>query len=693
MNTKLHIFCFEEREIFSALDNQIDWDNHDWNITKWTPHRGAIKVISFRTTKKFSKKVPNTYLKTNGDPLPTLYMDFTKSCLSYFKRVRGSKFASVNAFLIELKRLYFIMYQRGEKDPTLLTRWHFEECINYLKIIEYKNIYNSATNLKVISDLIDEKRLTEKPINYTINIKNNHRYYSKKDISSDIDLREKSKLPSFEAMSSYAICTNNPINENEEILLRTIDLLIVTGMRANEVCYIPYDCWVEKLKLDKKGSPILDMNGNELKSFGIRYYAEKKFKDRVHWLAPQDVPFAKRAIDRLKILTKEARETSLWQENNPGRLWKYDKNKSVSDFELLNTSLGFNKIIYLQGYLRRKGIKSLGTNKNYFEYRSKNSKEVFYSKYYNVGDIEKELLNTKLMQRDVLIDDNGKVILKLSEVLALRFDGAFRFKRSSNILWVYPGLVSVKEINEALGANDSIESIFERRNLTEADGSKIRLTSHKPRHWRNTLYELAGMSNVQQALALGRQNLTQNKAYQHTTIREKTKLHQQYLSFNSVTEKIRFLQEGIRNKNILGEMTETYHLLKNNKSIEDAETFLKTHGLALHLTPFGGCTHDFSQSPCLKHLQCWNGCSHLHRTNTPGETERLLEQLEFAKKNLNKIRGDKHNNKSKWEKDILNKIKNIKKAIDLSPTTNPIQMFPDGIEMTKPNYITRKESL
>ncbi|OSY89322.1 hypothetical protein WH52_01395 [Tenacibaculum holothuriorum] len=140
-------------------------------------------------------------------------------------------------------------------------------------------------------------------------------------------------------------------------------------------------------------------------------------------------------------------------------------------------------------------------------------------------------------------------------------------------------------------------------------------------------------------------------------------------------------------------MTETYHLLKKSKSIEDAETFLKTHGLALHLTPFGGCTHDFSQSPCLKHLQCWNGCSHLHRTNTPGETERLVEQLEFAKKNLNKMRKVNHDNKSKWEKDILNKINNIKKAINLSPTKNSIQIFPKGIEMTKPNYKTRKESL
>lgn len=170
-------------------------------------------------------------------------------------------------------------------------------------------------------------------------------------------------------------------------------------------------------------------------------------------------------------------------------------------------------------------------------------------------------------------------------------------------------------------------------------------------------------------------------------------MHQEYLSFNSVTDKIKFLHDGIRKKTILGEITDTYHLLKNTNSLSDAETFLKTHGLAIHLTPFGGCTHDFSQSPCQKYLQCWNGCSHLHRTNTPGETERLQEQLEMSERALTKMKKDCTEINNKWIKDIENKILNIKKTISLNPIKKDLKVFPNGIEVTPPNYKKSKNSI
>jgi hypothetical protein len=41
---------------------------------------------------------------------------------------------------------------------------------------------------------------------------------------------------------------------------------------------------------------------------------------------------------------------------------------------------------------------------------------------------------------------------------------------------------------------------------TEADGSRISLRTHQSRHWRNTLYKLGGMTEIQQALAMGRKD-------------------------------------------------------------------------------------------------------------------------------------------------------------------------------------------
>lgn len=65
------------------------------------------------------------------------------------------------------------------------------------------------------------------------------------------------------------------------------------------------------------------------------------------------------------------------------------------------------------------------------------------------------------------------------------------------------------------------------------------------------------MSNVQQALALGRQKLDQNPTYQHTSLKERTSFHKQFLSFNTPAENVNFVQEGIREKSILGDIAKT----------------------------------------------------------------------------------------------------------------------------------------
>ncbi|WP_420399622.1 hypothetical protein [Flagellimonas sp.] len=695
VNQQLETFINTERKIFNSLNTKIDWDSERWDVEDWLFHRGKDKYLVFNAALRISGKIPNSLNLPKKGQLPHPYIDFVKALVVYFRRTKGIGYMALRNCVIECRRLYIILYNRKERSPAQLTRWHFEETILLLKAIGYKNLFDAATCLKTIADLIDLKKFTPSPIDFNHGIKSGNRYYHYDSIKST-DINERTgndKLPSFEALKAYAVCTNNPIDDNEEILLRTIDLLIAMGLRGNEVTFIPYDCWTEEPLMDKKGKKVRDLHGNLLVNVGIRYYAEKQFQPRIHWLANQDIPLAKRAVNRLKVLTAEAREVLLWQEANPCKIWKYDKQELISDVQM-KTFLGFNRIIYLQGYLRRHGVTPVKTDKSYFEYRSEKSRDVFYSKIYRAGDVEDFLLSIKPDSINLKSED-GHIVLKTSEILPLRFQGSFRFKRKANTFKVFVESIPLQKINGALGSIPGAESIFERRNLTEADGSKIKMTSHQPRHWRNTLYELAGMSNVQQALAMGRQNLTQNKSYQHTTTKEKTKLHQDFLGFDSVKDKVTFLRDGVRNKSILGEITETYHHLKAKHGLETADTFLNTHGLAIHLTPFGGCTHDFSQSPCKKHLQCWNGCGHLHRTNAPGETERIKEQLRSSESILKKMKSDstKPYGQDVWVKDLEMKIKNLKKALKLNPSSTPIQLFPDGKEITKPISKRRNSSV
>jgi len=496
-------------------------------------------------------------------------------------------------------------------------------------------------------------------------------------------------------MKAYALCTNQPINDKEEILLRTIDLLIAMGQRANEVTLIPVDCWVEKPVTDTAGTPLLDAHNIPIIQAGIRYYAEKKFQSRVHWLADQDIPFARRAIERLQELTKQARAIAQWQEQNPGKLWSFPHEEVVPDYKLLQY-MGFSHAANLHLYLNRNGVKPVYINKDIRNPLPR--RRTCAAQFYRAGDVE-QLLLPRLSDHAALkekVNGQWKTLLRTSEVLSIRFDGAYRFKeRDANIFIVFPGRTELKDINGALGALPGVESIFDRRKLTEADGSRIVLTSHQPRHWRNTLYELAGMSNVQQALALGRQRLDQNPVYQHTTLSEKTAVHQDFMAFSHPTEKISFLHSGIKNKKIHGDMADTYHQVLTEKGKEKAEAFLSIHALAIHITPFGGCTHDFSQAPCAKHLQCWNGCSHLLRTHLPGETERIEEQLLITQRLAEKMRteGNGAYGSERWLQDIERKIAHLQKALDMLRSDSPTPVFPDGKPVTVPEHMKKGSSV
>ncbi|WP_338504239.1 hypothetical protein VRB50_11780 [Pseudomonas poae] len=306
---------------------------------------------------------------------------------------------------------------------------------------------------------------------------------------------------------------------------------------------------------------------------------------------------------------------------------------------------------------------------------------------YVAGEIER-LIVPRIRGHAALTENVGgqvRIVLRTSETLAIAFDGQFRFGgREANVFRAVPRRVTLGDINHALGDNEKYTSIFSRRSLTESDGTPIRLTSHQPRHWRNTIYHLTGMSDVQQALALGRKRLDQNVYYQHTSIEENTAAHHEFLAFNSYHERLDFLHTAIRDKRIHGALTDSYHALLSDKGTTTAEAFLTVHATALHVTPFGGCIHDFSQAPCPKHLQCWNGCSHLHLMGTSSERLNLEKQAKNLTKAISIMRdaGTGEAGSDVWLADQENKLKNLKSVLARDTNGGVQRVFPNGRPIT-----------
>lgn len=669
---KLLHFINYHKQVFNSLEIESEWESTTWNVRNWTTSRYASNNLIF-TCFNYKKK-------DTKDKMSKEYTDFIKAFAIYIQRKRDIKFSTLRNYIKSLRIIYNIMKTRNEESLIYLTRWHFDEALLDLKTNMIKiDSYNAAANLKAIADTIDDLQITYSKINYIHSEKPQRYYFNYKELaeinSNDIRINN-DKLPSNEALLAYAQCTNNPLNDSEAIILRTIDLLIATGQRVNEITFIPFKCLVKVPQKDQNNNNLLNSEGDPIINWGIRYYPEKNMSPRIHWLAESDVPLALRAVQDLKRLTRPIRAVAKFQEKHK-KLWKYNSDDIVSDSDLLEY-LHYESIKKLHFSLSHKKIAPHHQIKTK---NSQNKNKTITQKFYRAGDIED--LYTHKINDHIALKEGDNIILKTSEILSITFDN-----NSSNK--IFPRKIIYQDIAIALGGNKDCASIFSIRGLTEADGSRIKIRSHQLRHWRNTIYELGGMSNVNQAIAMGRQLLNQNVAYHHPTLKEHTEVHKDYLKFNNLEEKVDFLKTGIIENRILGHLTETYHDLKLNKGDTTAELFLKTFANTLHITPYGICTNDFSLQPCPLHLECWNSCSNLHMTGSDHEVKNITELIIKTEENLTLMQEEKGEEFGidRFSNRLERQLENMKRALELAKKGENTKVFPEGKDLSLSNKKT-----
>lgn len=116
----------------------------------------------------------------------------------------------------------------------------------------------------------------------------------------------------------------------------------------------------------------------------------------------------------------------------------------------------------------------------------------------------------------------------------------------------------------------------------------VDFTSHHFRHTLNTLLDEGGLSDLLQTSWFGRTNSRDTRAYQHTS-REK---------------RVLMLREEIKKGLVGGQLAEQIKVV----SVEVQDAILKARIHAVHDVGTGICIHNFSQSPCERHLQCSANC-------------------------------------------------------------------------------------
>ena len=137
-------------------------------------------------------------------------------------------------------------------------------------------------------------------------------------------------------------------------------------------------------------------------------------------------------------------------------------------------------------------------------------------------------------------------------------------------------------------------------------------TSHHFRHTMNTLLDEGGLSDLLQTEWFGRSNPKDTKAYQHTS-REKRAL---------------LLREDIKLGKIGGQIAEQVMTLP----VQVKDAYLKARVNAVHDVGTGICVHNFSQTPCERHLQCSADCKdYVWAKDDKGRVEDLKRQYALTK--------------------------------------------------------------
>jgi hypothetical protein len=438
------------KAILRGVDAAIDWNEPTWNVARWLPTRESnyARCLYFaRLGTHRSRRIP----------IPAPFADFAKASVVLLWSRSRVRLGALTSAVSALRYLLCALERRKSVLPWQLRPEDFAEALIAYRRSGVRDVQPMGHALAAIALQADRFELTAQPLAFTPSVPARRRPSLGTDTPDIAGRIAEEKLPRLEALAAYAQCTNDPLDDNERILLRATDLHIALGTRIGEALTIPLDCWIEEDARDLDGRLLLDpKTGQPQRRCGIRYYPEKGYDVAVDWLAEQDVPLARRAVTELTTLCARARGVARWLERHPGRPWAYAPDRRLSMSEVTK-HLHYANAEAFQGAMQRRGVHAIARRR---------ANDPTSDTYYRAGDIERAFKPSP--ERLIAVrGEGGKPILKLSEALCVRFDGQFGFAENVRN-YRRPLLITAGDIRRALGGCRD-QSVFDRRGLTIPD--------------------------------------------------------------------------------------------------------------------------------------------------------------------------------------------------------------------------------
>jgi len=539
----------------------VDFDAPIWDLSEVKPappsgmqtHRLFFTRIAERETRSMEGRV--AFEPAFGNLVKTLVV------LREFRSPAGP--ARYRKILQAARHLYEALEDRGF-DPTRLTSDHFESACLAVSKTSADNRYQIGQDLEEITKFVNKHALAKAPIAF----KSPHerrRYGMRADDESRA--KRASKMPSedlIDAVIAMSGIVRTRGDDRDVLRAAIVELLMCAPWRINELLNLHKDC----VRRQGLAAPA---GGGPAEAFGFAYGGSKGAHDAIKWVPTGMVEVAERAIADIVRITQPARDVAIWMEAHPGRAFLAEPLRLADPA----TRLTMRDAAAALGLASKEAA-------SYWLKANKVAREKRDGRFWcSLGDLEAAVLR---LQPQLTPGSRP-----LSEYLLLVPAHYFRNEMAS--LQPIVTFVTGAQIHGFLSTSDKHKSIFERLDITDAEGKPYVVTSHAFRHYLNTIAKDGELPELDIARWSGRKRIEQNAAYDHTGGRQ-------------LAKRMRELHDTAAMR---GPLTDTVKKLPP----AEREEFLKARINTAHMTDIGACIQDWSLAPCPSHGSCAGCGDHL----------------------------------------------------------------------------------
>ena len=546
------------------------------------------------------------------------------------------------------------------------------------------------------------------------------------------------KLPSEEALFELIriVFGERPRTVSDMIRFHQVRILLTTGFRAGELVTLPAATLVPREQEDTH----VRLYGPPAPALALRHFAEKQLEkgrgadliEGLHHVPPLFAPIVKESVMEVRRLTAPMREM-LKAQRKAGRLFPdvaldalvpwtqaYSRlsgmmqisSEPIPDDMKTRYRASHDASVLTEMRDHQRAWASRRPHKQVREYflrastvlqrpivRDSRGEFVHLGHRVRTGDIDLFVLGA-----DMESYATGHLPTKVPNML-LNQAGS-RSLGIEDFLFLYPARALAEEKHDAimdveryfavqrterpdlelqLGGSARAGKLFQKYG-TDEKSRLLAVNPHAIRHLQNTELFRLGVADTIISKRFNRQSTVQSYAYDHRTLGEHLEemdpVTAKALEEADLGPQARKAFDLIRAGKIQGPIVKQFRAIQAAEGDDAAFSYLNAEAGALHATPYGFCLNSFAASPCLKHLECFNACSHLVRTDSPKEQANLDQLRARYELHIGRLR-ERPSAAPMFEAQLRHaeaRLKGVKEALLQTPGN---AVFPNGIDRSQ----------